>query len=210
MPSLFICGQHRCPNHSVINFERIHHATISISHGPSHRICHRVRRRNCGDGQPCRVHGEGAAERCTRSVQKGYSRIDFINRVSGWREGCEMIFQCPRCGSSCIVTKDHGRKTICTAGAIAGAFGGVTGIAGGAEIGVMAGLVAGPPGMIFGGIAGAIVGALAGAAAGGAAGAALGEIVDDNILDNFFCLSCEFSFGTAISSAPEQAVPESS
>src|SRR5471030_316550 len=40
-----------------------------------------------------------------------------------------------------------------------------------------------------------IVVALFGGAAGGAAGAVLGDVVDENILDNFVCLNCGFSFG---------------
>jgi hypothetical protein len=63
------------------------------------------------------------------------------------------------------------------------------------ELGTLTGLVAGPPGLVIGGIAGAIVGALLGGAAGGSAGAALGEVVDENVLDNFICLDCNFTFG---------------
>ena len=70
------------------------------------------------------------------------------------------------------------------------------------------GAVAGPPGMIVGGIAGAIIGALVGAATGGAAGATLGEIVDDNILDDYVCLNCAFSFGKAVNEFLEQSVVE--
>jgi len=56
-------------------------------------------------------------------------------------------------------------------------------------------MFAGPPGAVIGGVAGAIFGALVAGAAGGSAGATLGEIVDENVLDNFVCLACEFSFG---------------
>jgi hypothetical protein len=48
-----------------------------------------------------------------------------------------------------------------------------------------------------------------GGAAGGAAGAVLGEVVDENILDNFVCLSCEFSFGKTNSEGPAQEFYES-
>jgi hypothetical protein len=60
--------------------------------------------------------------------------------------------------------------------------------------------------MIVGGIAGAIIGALVGAATGGAAGATLGEILDDNVLDDYVCLNCAFSFGKAMNEYLEQPI----
>ena len=45
-----------------------------------------------------------------------------------------------------------------------------------------------------GGAVGTIGGLVVGGIAGGTAGAALGEVVDENILDNYFCLSCEYAF----------------
>lgn len=106
-----------------------------------------------------------------------------------------MTYKCPRCGADRISTKGYARRLMCAVGAIAGAVGGATGAIGGAEVGAAAGLVAGPPGAIAGGLAGAIVGALVCSATACSAGAALGELIDENILDNFVCQSCHFSFG---------------
>lgn len=119
-----------------------------------------------------------------------------------------MTYQCPKCGSCRVEAKGRARRAICATGALVGAVGGAAGVVGGAEFGFMFGAVAGPPGMIVGGIAGAIIGALAGAATGGAAGATLGEIVDDNILDDYACLDCAFSFGKVPNECLEQPIVE--
>ena len=101
-----------------------------------------------------------------------------------------MTCQCPRCGADRIATKGFARRAVCAIGTIAGAVGGATGAA-------------------IRGVAGAIVGALVGGAAGGSAGATLGEIVDENVLDNFVCLTCEFSFGKTSGEAVEAPFYES-
>src|SRR5471030_2203798 len=104
-----------------------------------------------------------------------------------------MTYRCPRCGSDRIATKGYARRAACAVGMIAGAVGGAAGATTGAELGAVAGLVAGPPGAVVGGVAGAV----------------LGEVVDENILDNFVCLSCEFSFGKTNSEVPAQEFYES-
>jgi uncharacterized protein YcfJ len=57
-----------------------------------------------------------------------------------------------------------------------------------------AGMAAGPVGAVLGGFAGALLGGLLGGAAGGATGSKCGEYVDENILDNYQCLACGYSF----------------
>jgi rubredoxin len=106
----------------------------------------------------------------------------------------EMTLKCPKCHSKRIETKNYAKKTGSTIGTVAGAARGAAGVVAGAEIGAAAGLIAGPVGATIGSIAGAIIGGLVGGAVGGAAGAMLGEVVDDNILNNYQCLACGYTF----------------
>ncbi len=101
---------------------------------------------------------------------------------------------CPGCGSNRVGSKNWGRKSAGTVGALAGAYSGAAAALGGAEAGAAIGMFAGPIGAAAGGVAGAIFGALFGSAVGGAMGATLGESVDTNILDNYQCLDCRHSF----------------
>lgn len=105
-----------------------------------------------------------------------------------------MTLKCPKCQSERIETKNYAKKTGSTIGTVAGAARGAAVVVAGAEIGATAGLIAGPVGVTIGSIAGAIIGGLVGGAVGGAAGAMFGEVVDDNILDNYQCLACEYTF----------------
>lgn len=106
-----------------------------------------------------------------------------------------MSLQCPQCQSEQIVTRNYARKTGGAIGTVAGGYGGYTAAFNGARLGsVSAGMILGPPGTVIGGVAGAIIGGFVGALAGGSAGIALGEAIDNNILDNYQCLACEFTF----------------
>ncbi|WP_233411824.1 hypothetical protein [Paraburkholderia kururiensis] len=104
---------------------------------------------------------------------------------------------CPRCHSRHIDTLDIGRRAGSTLGGAAGATGGVAMALSGAEAGALVGAIGGPVGSIFGGLAGAVIAGLIGSAAGSAAGSAVGSAIDDNLLDNYRCLSCGHTFGSA-------------
>jgi len=101
---------------------------------------------------------------------------------------------CPQCQSDRITTKNYAKKTGGTIGAVAGAAAGAASVLSGAEIGAVTGMLAGPMGAAIGTIAGAIIGGLIGGTAGGATGVKLGEFIDDNILDNYHCIACNYSF----------------
>jgi hypothetical protein len=105
-----------------------------------------------------------------------------------------MTLQCPQCHSFQINTLNHGRKTGSTVGTVAGAASGASSSLTGARIGASVGAVAGPLGSVVGGFAGALFGGFIGGVAGGTAGSKLGEFVDDNILDNYQCLRCGYTF----------------
>ena len=105
-----------------------------------------------------------------------------------------MTLSCPHCHSERIHLNNYAKKTCGTIGTVAGAAVGVAGRIGGAEVGALVGLAAGPAGAALGGIAGAIIGGLFGGAAGCAVGVKLGEVVDNNILDNYLCLDCDYTF----------------
>lgn len=105
-----------------------------------------------------------------------------------------MSLRCPNCHSKQIGFKNYGKKAGGAMGTAAGAFGGASGAMGGAKVGTTAGMIAGPVGAVLGGFAGALFGGLLGGAAGGATGSKCGEYVDDNILDNYQCLACGYSF----------------
>jgi hypothetical protein len=116
------------------------------------------------------------------------------------KEHYRMTLTCPKCQSDRINTHDYAKRTCGAIGTVAGAVAGAAGCISGAEIGATAGLMAGPAGVAVGGIAGAIIGGLFGGAAGCAAGVALGEVVDDNVLDNYHCLACSYTFSKKSSS----------
>lgn len=111
-----------------------------------------------------------------------------------------MAVKCPQCKSKRINTYNYAKRTCAAIGTLAGAIAGAAGCIAGAEIGATAGIIGGPAGVAIGGIAGAIIGGLCGGAAGCAAGVALGEVVDDNILDNYYCLDCKYTFSKKCSS----------
>lgn len=105
-----------------------------------------------------------------------------------------MTFTCPKCQSDQIDAKNYAKKAGGTIGTVAGAAFGAVRIVSGAEIGAAIGWVGGPIGATIGGIAGAVIGGLIGGSVGCTAGAKLGEVVDANILDNYYCLACEYNF----------------
>lgn len=119
--------------------------------------------------------------------------VNFICQDRGHMEDDDLI-QCPRCRSLHVDTRDYGKRTGGTIGCISGGCVGFSSALSGAELGMMAGTVAGPVGIFAGGIFGAVIGGLLGAAAGCAVGANVGEMVDETILDNYICLSCNYSF----------------
>jgi hypothetical protein len=102
---------------------------------------------------------------------------------------------CPRCQSSHVAARNHARKTAGTIGAVAGAASSFSTAMKGAQMGQRLGLLGGPAGMAMGTIAGAILGGLLGGAAGCSAGIALGGLIDDNVLANYCCLECSYTFG---------------
>jgi hypothetical protein len=109
-----------------------------------------------------------------------------------------MYLICPRCRSEHVDIRNYAKTTGSIIGALAGATSIAAGILRGAEMGAIGGMLIGPLGSIAGGIgggiAGAIIGGLLGGSAGGATGAKLGEFVDDNILRNYRCLACKYTF----------------
>ena len=106
-----------------------------------------------------------------------------------------MSLQCPKCQSEQVATRNYARKTGGAIGTIAGGIGGLSAAWNGARIGwATAALIMGPPAMPIGGMAGAIIGCFVGALAGGTAGITLGEAIDNNILDNYQCLGCGYTF----------------
>jgi hypothetical protein len=116
----------------------------------------------------------------------------LFNRTN--QEHHNMAVKCPQCKSKRINTYNYAKRTCAAIGTLAGAVAGAASCIAGAEIGAAAGIIGGPAGIAIGGIAGAIIGGLCGGAAGCAAGVALGEVVDDNILDNYYCLDCKYTF----------------
>ena len=95
-----------------------------------------------------------------------------------------MTLQCPRCHSSQIGSINQGRKVASTIGSVTG----------GAESAIKAMqtirqlVPANAP------ISSMILAGCVGAVAGGIIGSKLGEFVDDNILDNYQCLHCGYTF----------------
>jgi hypothetical protein len=102
---------------------------------------------------------------------------------------------CPRCKSSKIITLDHGRKIGGMVGAVAGAARGTSATLGGAKTGDALSTVAGPSGVILGSLAGIVMDALICGAAGCTTGAIAGEAIDENLLNNYQCQACGFTFG---------------
>ena len=108
-----------------------------------------------------------------------------------------MTIQCPKCGSTQIITRDFGRKTGGAVGTVAGGLTGMSGAFSGGRIGMTVGFVAGPAGSALGCLAGALIGGMVGAATVGVAGAKLGEVVDTRVLDNLECRQCAHAFSAA-------------
>ncbi|WP_244255700.1 complement resistance protein TraT [Burkholderia vietnamiensis] len=103
--------------------------------------------------------------------------------------------RCTRCQSGHIEALNYARRAGGAIGTAAGASGAVAMALSGAEVGAAVGMLAGPVGSAVGGIAGAILAGLVGGAAGCVAGSSLGEVIDANILDNYRCITCGFTFG---------------
>ena len=106
-----------------------------------------------------------------------------------------MSLQCPKCQSERIDVRNNAKKAIGSIGTVIGCIGGVAAELKCARVGAVIGSPFGPIGTTVGGVTGAIIGGMfIGGIAGGTAGVALGEVVDENILDNYLCLDCEYTF----------------
>ena len=105
-----------------------------------------------------------------------------------------MTLICPRCNTGRIITRDRARKVVGAVGMAAGATTGAAGLFQGAQAGWNAASAISPPSMPYTRIAGALIGGIIGATTGCAIGLSLGELVDDNVLHNYCCLSCRFTF----------------
>ncbi len=125
-----------------------------------------------------------------------YNSVDLGNQM-------EIIMQCPKCGSTDVVKRDHSDQTLNKVGGVllssAGAVGGtVGGAASGASIGAAIGTVAGPLGVIVGGTVGTFVGAIGVGITGGFLGNRLGKkaggIVDKNVFYDYQCQNCKERF----------------
>jgi hypothetical protein len=100
---------------------------------------------------------------------------------------------CPKCHSKRIGILNRARKAGGAIGTLAGATSGAAGALQGARAGWNTALIIAPR-HPYSRIAAAIIGGLFGGAAGCAIGASFGEVVDENILDNYYCLSCGHKF----------------
>lgn len=133
------------------------------------------------------------------TTQTESEHSSFFPFAPGWTSEALPVsdspLRCPHCQSARVDTLNVGRKAGSTIGSVAGATSCVAMALSGAETGATVGAIGGPFGSIFGGIAGAVVAGLLGSAAGSAAGSAVGAAIDDNILDNYRCLSCGYTFG---------------
>lgn len=114
----------------------------------------------------------------------------------------EHKLNCPKCGSTDILKRDHeqllqktGGVLLSAAGTTAGTVGGA---ASGASIGAAIGTVAGPLGVIVGGTIGTFVGAISVGITGGFLGHRFGKkagvIVDKNVFLDFQCQKCKHRF----------------
>ena len=114
----------------------------------------------------------------------------------------EPILNCPKCGSTEVVKRDHekllqktGGILLSAAGTTAGTVGGA---ASGATVGAAIGAVAGPLGVIMGGTIGTFVGAVSIGITGGFLGHRFGKkagvIVDQNVFLDYQCLKCKHRF----------------
>ena len=90
----------------------------------------------------------------------------------------------------------------------AGATTGAAGLFQGAQVGWAAASSMVPTGMPYTKIAGAIIGGIIGATTGCAIGLSLGELLDDNVLHNYRCLSCGFTFSPNRIKQPTFTTPE--
>lgn len=117
------------------------------------------------------------------------------NQLVQSRDQREVSFNCPNCRSTRVSALGYARKVGGAVGAVAGVASGAAGILGGAEAGAALGVFAGPLGILVGGLFGAVLGGVAGGVVGCAAGAQLGDVVDSNVLENYRCLSCGYTFG---------------
>jgi hypothetical protein len=132
---------------------------------------------------PCASHQVGIYAAVVLSLQTSDGFFSSVPQPTFYTKEFSMSISCPQCDSDRIRSKNIGRNAGSTIGTFAGA-------ARGASLGA----AAGPAGVIVGGIAGALMGGLFGGAAGGAVGSRIGKAVDDNILDNYQCKDCGYTF----------------
>jgi hypothetical protein len=118
-----------------------------------------------------------------------------------------MTLICPKCHSERIDTRNLARKAGGTLGTLAGATSGAAGLFQGARAGWAAASIIAPQGMAYTRIAGAIIGGIVGATTGCAIGVSLGELVDDNVLDNYCCLACDYTFSQNRAKQPASSNP---
>ncbi|MEX6662479.1 hypothetical protein [Pseudomonas sp. W2-17] len=105
-----------------------------------------------------------------------------------------MSLNCPKCSSDHVRKRNTAMKTGAVIGATGGAISGFSGALAGAEMGALAGALAGPVGIPIGGIGGAVFGALIVGTAGCITGSRIGGIVDQEVLDNYCCVNCDYTF----------------
>ena len=95
-----------------------------------------------------------------------------------------MTLSCPNCHSQQIDSKNQGRKTASTIGSVAGAADGASKM-----LNHIHAIIPIKPSM-----GSVVLSGFIGAVAGGVIGSKFGEFVDDNILDNYLCLKCGYTF----------------
>lgn len=98
-----------------------------------------------------------------------------------------MHIECPHCQSMKVDCLNYATRFGGVLGAVAGAIGG-------AKYGAKAGFA----GIVAGSITGAILGGISGCTAGISAGVGLGKIIDDNVLNNYRCSCCKYTFSTPL------------
>jgi hypothetical protein len=116
-----------------------------------------------------------------RFVHQGERRLFLFLNLNLHNQGVfTMTISCPQCSSTRIQTRNLGRKAGSAIGALAGA-----------ARGAALGSAGGPIGAIVGGAAGAVMAGLFG---GAAVGSRLGSVVDNNLLNNYQCRDCDYTF----------------
>lgn len=178
------------------------HSPLSLSRHPSEIDSH-YRSSDVSTAVESEAHAplNPAAHRhqAPLATEREPDHSSFFPFAPGWTSEAlpdgDAPMRCPHCQSARVDTLNVGRKAGSTIGSVAGATSCVAMALSGAETGATVGAIGGPFGSIFGGIAGAVIAGLLGSAAGSAAGSAVGAAIDDNILDNYRCQSCGYTFG---------------